>query len=163
MDTKRIKDLIDLYWDGLTTPEEESAIRAFFASNEELPPELAQWRNWFAGEDAINRMGLGDAFDNKILASIERTSTGGRVISMRRIWLSSTAVAAAVVFAWFFGIKTDQPTVVSPEMEYAEAMQEYETVKELLYFTSSQMNRAGSEIDKNLKKIEIVNEYINFK
>jgi hypothetical protein len=161
-DNKEIQKLIDLYWDGMTTPEEESFICTFYVSNKTLPSELEKWRNWFEGENTVNGMNLTDDFDEKILSRIEQTQE--KKSHRRYINFSSVAaVAAAIVLAYFSWIKTDEYHMGAEDMSYAEIEEEYRIVKEMLIFTSSQMDRATSAIDENLGKIDVVTEYINIK
>lgn len=162
-DSQKIQELVDRYWDGATTPEEENVIRAFYASHDNLSPELEKWRNWFEGEEAISHLSLGSNFDEKILSRIERKETKVKHIRLRRTFLSSAAAVAALMLAYFSWMQIGENRYDSDEMSYAEIQEEYEMVKGMLFFTSSQINRAEAVLDENLKKMEVVNEYIKIK
>lgn len=49
MDYKYIEQLLERYWEGETSPEEENVLRAFFAQAE-LPEGMARWRHLFVYE-----------------------------------------------------------------------------------------------------------------
>ncbi len=74
MDYNKITNLIDRYWNGETSLDEEQEIRSFFRSQCFLPPHLEQHRKWFIGIDDLTRITLGEDFDNRILAEIEKHS-----------------------------------------------------------------------------------------
>lgn len=162
MENDEIQKLVDLYWEGITTPEEETLIHAFYTSNKNLSPELEKWRNWFEAKEGISNVELTDDFDAKILSTINQA----RMKSSRwkRIVFTSVAVAAAVILAYFSWMRTDKLHLDSGEISYTEIEEaEYQMVKELLIFTSSQINRAEFVLDENLRKIDVVHEYINIK
>jgi len=163
MNTNRIQKLIGLYWEGAITLEEERELCAFFLSHSELPPALEQWRDWFAGKEAISRMELGEGFDKKILSLVNSSQTGKKLVRMKRfLWLSAT-VAAVALIAFVFLTPGMEPGAAVPEIASAEVQQGYEAVKELLYFTSAKMNQAESVLTEGLGKIGVINDYIHIK
>lgn len=71
MDYKYINQLLDRYWKGETSLEEEEILRTFF-SQEELPAELQSYKPLFAYElNEAKEEKLGDDFDQKVMAIIE--------------------------------------------------------------------------------------------
>ena len=71
MDYKYINQLLDRYWNGETTLEEEQILRSFF-SQICVPEELAKYRplfNYEQIEPKTNR--LGDDFDERIMSMID--------------------------------------------------------------------------------------------
>ncbi len=71
MDYKYINQLLDRYWKGETSLEEEEILRAFF-SQDELPAELKPYQALFSYEmGEAKQEGLGDDFDQKMMAMIE--------------------------------------------------------------------------------------------
>lgn len=71
MDYKYIKQLLDRYWKGTTTLEEEEILRAFF-SQENVPAELKPYQDLFIYEqNEAKEDVLEDDFDQKILSIIE--------------------------------------------------------------------------------------------
>ncbi len=100
MDYKYINQLLDRYWKGETSLEEEKILRTFF-SQDELPAELKPYQALFSyemGEAKIEE--LGDDFDQKMMAMIEDEYTKqpnkAKVISLTER-LKPLFKAAAVV------------------------------------------------------------------
>ena len=71
MDYKYIEQLLERYWQGMTTLEEERILRAFF-SQDDIPVSLLPYRRLFTYEQYDKTMNvLGDDFDEKILEMID--------------------------------------------------------------------------------------------
>lgn len=84
MDYKYIEQLLDRYWNGETSLEEERILRAFF-SQENIPEELRQYKPLFAYEQAEPAEDvLGDDFDSRMLSMIDEQETPvkARVVTM---------------------------------------------------------------------------------
>ena len=97
MDYKYINQLLERYWRCETSVEEESILRAFF-SQEAIPAELMRYQPLFtyAERDAEQNV-LGDDFDEKLMASIEKTApVKAHIITMPQR-LKPLFKAAAVV------------------------------------------------------------------
>ena len=100
MDYKYINQLLDHYWKGETSLEEEEILRAFF-SQDELPAELKPYQALFSYEmGEAKQEALGDDFDQKMMAMIEDEYTKkpnkAKVISLTKR-LKPLFKAAAVV------------------------------------------------------------------
>lgn len=100
MDYKYINQLLDRYWKGETSLEEEEILRAFF-SQDELPDELKPYQALFSYEmGEAKQEALGDDFDQKMMAMIEDEYTKkpnkAKVISLTKR-LKPLFKAAAVV------------------------------------------------------------------
>ncbi len=71
MDYKYINQLLDRYWQGETSLEEEQILRAFF-SQLCVPEELAKYRPLFNYEQTeAKQTRLGDDFDERIMSMID--------------------------------------------------------------------------------------------
>ena len=100
MDYKYINQLLDRYWKGETSLEEEEILRAFF-SQDELPAELKPYQALFSYEmGEAKQETLGDDFDQKMMAMIEDEYTKepnkAKVVSLTER-LKPLFTAAAVV------------------------------------------------------------------
>lgn len=72
MDYKYINQLLERYWAGETSLEEEQILRSFF-SQPNLPDELKQYRCLFIYEQTEPATDvLGDDFDEQLMSIIER-------------------------------------------------------------------------------------------
>ena len=77
MDYKYIEQLLERYWEGETTLQEEDILRTFF-SQPEIPAELQKYQPLFTCQkkDEV----LGDDFDAKILAMIDEERPAAKII-----------------------------------------------------------------------------------
>lgn len=72
MDYKYINQLLERYWAGETSLEEEQILRSFF-SQPNVPDELKQYRCLFIYEQTEPAIDvLGDDFDEQLMSIIER-------------------------------------------------------------------------------------------
>lgn len=97
MDYKYIQQILERYWEGRTSLEEENILRAFF-SQIDVPEELKQYRSLFLYEQTETKADvLGSDFDDRLLAIIggETTVKAHRVTLKER--LTPLFKAAAIV------------------------------------------------------------------
>ncbi|WP_300727508.1 hypothetical protein [uncultured Bacteroides sp.] len=101
MDYKYIEQLLERYWNCETSVEEEQILRSFF-HQKEIPAHLLRYKSLFVYQDAEKEVKLGDDFDRRILAEIERP-----VVKAKRLTLHSRFMPlfkAAAVMALLFTI-----------------------------------------------------------
>ena len=94
MDYKYIEQLLERYWNCETSVEEEQILRIFF-QQKELPAHLRRYRSLFTYQEEAAGMKLGDDFDKRVLAEIERP-----VVKARKLTLYSRFMADAVSFIY---------------------------------------------------------------
>jgi len=82
MDYKYIEQLLERYWQCMTTLEEEDILRAFF-SQKDIPASLLPYKELFTYEhNETHEDVLDDSFDEKVLEMIgEPTQVKARTIS----------------------------------------------------------------------------------
>lgn len=105
MDYKYIEQLIERYFDCMTTLEEEQILRSFFGQ-EDVPAHLMQYRELFVFEVMAKKETLGEEFDARMMEIIEKSdkkeaekkiyTAKGRIIALRH-GLSPLFRAAAIV------------------------------------------------------------------
>lgn len=101
MDYKYIEQLLEKYWNCETSIEEEQILRSFF-HQKEVPAHLFRYKPLFAYQEAEKEVKLGDDFDSRILAEIERP-----VVKARRLTLHTRFMPlfkAAAVMALLFTV-----------------------------------------------------------
>ena len=144
MDYKYIEQLLERYFEGETTLNEEQILKTFFSQDEkELPQELSQYKPLFAAME--QEPALGSDFDESILALIEeskeKTATAigsdekteqkvvkARVITMRDrlqpLFRAAAAVAIVLTLSNAMNI-TMQQQQQSDDINYAEYKDTY--------------------------------------
>lgn len=81
MDYKYIEQLLERYWNCETSVEEEQILRIFF-QQKELPAHLRRYRSLFTYQEEAAGMKLGDDFDKRVLAEIERPVVKARKLTL---------------------------------------------------------------------------------
>lgn len=122
MDYKYIEQLLERYWQGETTLQEESILRSFF-SQSDLPAELRKYQPLFAcGQDET----LGDDFDARILSSIGEEPKA-RIVTLASRLKPLFKAAAIVAILLTIGNAAQAPWNYgwdNPQDEYAKYRQQ---------------------------------------
>lgn len=83
MDYKYIEQLLERYWQGETTTEEESILRAFFAQDV-VPVGLAKYKPLFVYQRREADVKFGDDFDER-LCRLAGVAAAPKVVRARRV------------------------------------------------------------------------------
>lgn len=99
MDYKYIEQLLERYWNCDTSLEEEQILRSFFRQKE-VPAHLLRYKALFAYQEAEKERSLGDDFDAKMLAQVEKPVVKAQrlTLSARLMPLFKAAAMIAVLF-----------------------------------------------------------------
>ena len=139
MNFKEIETLLDKFYSGDSTPEEERQLRDFF-SREAVPPYLSEHASLFRYYNEARNEELQDPeFENRFLAVIEETPViklnSGR---NQRIYITGIAAAVFLLAGLFFTFRDDimrRSLKNSPETELA-----YHQAKDALAMLSANFN-----------------------
>ena len=97
MDYKYIEQLLERYFAGETTLQEEQILNAFFGQ-EQLPEQLKPYQPLFAWKDAAKAdEQLGDDFDERLLKSSEHVKARTISMSQRLMPLFRAAAIVAII------------------------------------------------------------------
>lgn len=95
MDYKYIEQLLERYWECATTLEEEQILRSFF-NQKDVPVQFIQYKDLFTFPVEARREGLGEDFDAKMMALIEKPSVEAKRIPLFHRFRPFLKAAAAV-------------------------------------------------------------------
>lgn len=109
MDYKYIEQLIDRYFEGETTLEEEQILKKFFAQ-EELPEHLRKWQALFIAERDLAAAHLDESFHERILALTGEYHVKAQPISLHVRLRPLYRVAAFLAFAVVMGTAVEYST-----------------------------------------------------
>lgn len=141
---ERIAELLNRYFEGETSIEEERELRVFFRTTQMLPSQWEDYRTIFG------------YFDGERAIQSDRTTAAAIPVrpKVRRItWLSTAAAAAAcVAFAVLYEVK--EPTIVAPERSVAQAVK-VEKVEEVNRVAPQPQKAAPVAISKGKKNRKI--------
>ena len=109
MDYKYIEQLIDRYFEGETTLEEEHILREFFAQGS-VPGHLRQWQQFFRSEAELTSAHLDEQFDSRVLELVGEKHVEARRITFSRCLRPLFKAAAFVAFAIVIGTAVEHAT-----------------------------------------------------
>lgn len=101
MDYKYIEQLLDSYWNGETSLEEENILRTFF-SQDNIPGNLLKYQDLFVYErEEVKLDVLDDNFAAKVMSSVEKPVVKAHVIgiSQRLMPLFKAVAVVAIIIA----------------------------------------------------------------
>ena len=152
MNEEELKKLLERYYDGCNTSDEEKVLRAFF-SKDDIPPGYEAEKEIFSFHmSSVEVPEPSSDFEERILkavdASVKRRGSSG----IRKILIPLFSAAAGLLILtgiYFFFINKREPadTYSDPQIAYAE------TVK-ILLDVSSQMNQGA----RSLQPVGRINE-----
>lgn len=124
MDYKYIEQLLERYWSGETSLEEENILRAFF-SQKDIPASLLPYRDIFVYQAFSKSEEVLDSdFDDKILALIDEPEVvKARTITLRQRLAPMFKAAAVVAIMLTLGNAIQVPfneEQAQPEVNMAE-------------------------------------------
>lgn len=153
MDINRIRQLLESYFEGATTLDEERTLRDYFTGDQQIEDDLIPYRAQFT---LLNKASLppdkSDVLEAKIMNRILNMEAGGAVktrkMPLRRVLMAASMAAAvglsALLFNHFHNSES-KDTYADPQLAYQE------TQKALIYI-SQKMNQ-GLEPLNNVSKI----------
>lgn len=162
MTTEQIRPLLDRYFEGETTLEEEQQLRTWFHS-EDLPADLLPFRPLFLHFEKEQTEGLSSDFEKRLLEKLDPKPE----TPVRRLFPMVWRVAAAVLMAFTAGYlgymlpqwQQSQPVAGQIDWEKYEIDDPelaLEETKEALLLLSEKLNRSANKATKELKKVEKV-------
>jgi len=139
MNSEEIKRLLEKYYDGATSSEEELLLKKFF-SGETIPPDLS-----IDGEIFRYYMQMAQIpepssnFEERIVSVIDREDENIAVFKRKRLFVTISGIAAVLLIlagSYFFFTSRSEPrdTYSDPEVAYAETMK-------ILYDVSARLNQ----------------------
>jgi hypothetical protein len=145
MNQEEIKQLLDKYYNGETTSEEELLLKKFF-SQQNIPEELRDEKSIFSFYMKAGALPKPSAdFDKRILSALDMVDNISLSFKRRKIFGIITGVAAGMLIlagTYFFLIRKSEPrdTFTDPEIAYAETMK-------ILYDVSSRLNHGTQALE----------------
>lgn len=139
MNSEEIKRLLEKYYEGTTTPDEELSLKKFF-SGENIPPDLSNEKEIFRYYMQMAEIPEPSTeFEKKIISAIDREDKSIAGFKRRRLFGTLSGIAAAMLIlagSYFFFTSRSAPrdTYSDPEVAYAETMK-------ILYDVSARLNQ----------------------
>lgn len=155
MDSSKLQQLLQKYWSGETTLEEEHVLREYFQQGE-APEELRDVAAMFRYFDRTKKNALNDiTFDRAVMDKVSGKAKEGKG---RNLVFNSMRIAAGVVVVmtatWFIRNEIRQSTPQEVIDTYDDPKLAFEETKKALMMISKSFGTA----EEQAKKINLFNE-----
>lgn len=153
MDYKYIEQLLERYWICETSVEEEQILRSFF-KQKDIPVHLLPYKSLFVYQQSEKEIGLGEDFDRRILAEVERPVVKARHLAMHSRFMPLFKAAAAVACLFLIGgvikrsVGEDKAGVVYVYDEYREQQSDPQVAYKSDTLTIPTDMSKGTEMEK---------------
>ncbi len=153
MNSQKIEKLVEKYFDGETSSQDELLLKKFFLQDN-IPRHLRSLKSYFnyLGEE-VEAMPLNEDFDNKFFETIKENENSSRRFSRRITLYIASGVAACILILIGLFTKFDRivDTYNDPEVAYQE-------VKNALVYFSAKFNSGIEDMDQVAKLDEGLNK-----
>jgi low affinity Fe/Cu permease len=152
MDSKRIEELLQKYWDCETSLEEEQQLHEYFR-NEHVPEKLKETAGLFHYFGQQKGKSVNEQFDKTVLGQLKKPQ--GRVTNLVQTSLKIAAGVAVLLAAVFFVRQEIRKNdTVAMEDTFDDPQKALEETKKALLMISKGFGRA----EQQAKKINLINE-----
>ncbi len=163
MDYKKIKILLDNYFDGNTSLEDESKLQQYFLSDH-IDQKLLEYRPIFQNYHEEKNIKLGEDFDRKLfekIQDIEDQKTKSIFLIPR--WMKVAATVALLIGITFifknqFVSDSSSKQIAWETYEPESPEEAYEAAKNALLLVSNKLNNGTNTATDNLSKMKAMNK-----
>ena len=160
MDSKDIRTLLDKYWACETSLEEEKVLRTYF-TQEQVAPELEEYRSLFSYFGKQQEMELSTGFSDQLKWELAKRSPAKR----RKLWFNNIArVAASLLiilscsYLYYNHYQSQQIKISLLEDTYQDPEIAYQEMKKALRKVSTKLN-SGTKYMVSIKQINEGTKY----
>lgn len=160
MSHKEITQLLDRYFEGETTLQEEAQLRTFF-NRKDVPESLRSYQPMFQFFEAERNVKLDDVFEERLLQQLEQQTQPRLQVRYLRVWMASAAAILLIALAawWMYPqLTAPEPQPVAQAIDWSKYEPEtpeeaYQVLKASLNRTSAELNRGASTAVKKVGKM----------
>ncbi len=150
MNFQEVNELLNRYFDGETSLQEEAALRAYF-NQPEVPASLRTWQPLFQYLESERSEQLDESFEVKLLEKIAATEHSGPRI--RRLgytlFLRAAAVALLALSTWWVYDTLQTEVAAEPVAETIDwSKYEPETPEEAYQILKTSLTKAANELNE---------------
>ena len=159
-DPKEIEKLLDRYFKGETSTEEEQALRKFFTDGE-FPRQMKAEAELFRFFDRERSGALPEDLEQRLDSLLPARGSGRSFLHVNRryYWISGLAAAILILAGIFIDLKIRKNSPVTVMVDtYEDPYLAYEEAKKVIYMVSEKMNTAKEP----LKKLEKLGAGVNY-
>jgi len=160
MDYKNINHLLEKYWEGETSLQEEETLQQYFNHNN-VAPELKQFKSLFQFFKEEQDVMISDDFEKRLLQEIEKEQKVVPAKIRKLSWMTSIRTIAAVgilLMGAIFVFQNLQPkeTDVWAKYEIEDEAAAIEATKAALALLSGKMKKGSKKATKGFSEMKAV-------
>ena len=153
MDSDKINELLNRYWNCETTLEEEAQLRAYFR-NSAIPDSLNETANLFRYFDDERTTGITDiTFEKQVIKKIRSPKSKTRSLFFNSMRIAA-GIAVLLVAIWLVRMEIRKNDPVEVTDTYSDPKLAFEETKKALMMISKSFNTA----EEQARKINLFNE-----
>lgn len=163
MNEKELKMLIEKYYNGTSTEDDEKALRAWFSENGALPGNEAEMEifSYFMEAGEVPEPSAG--FEAGIIRAVDKSDKKGRHTGSGKILLALFSAAAGLLIlagSYFFFIHRAEPkdTFTDPRIAYAETMKILMDISAQINHGTRPLEPVGRINEVQVKSLESINK-----
>lgn len=147
----RIQKLLDLYWEGETTLQEEEEIRQYFKNGNirEEHKAFAPLFQFFRDQEDLSCPEI----DYKILENKASSGSNTRIITMRWIYATAAVLVLALAAIFVFQQPQQKEETIASAREIEDPEEAYRVTLEALALVSGKLNKGTESIQMGLENV----------
>jgi len=151
MNTKEVEQLIERYFNGDTSLQEEKLLRSFFNSAD-VPPHMESLKWQFMHFEDAKDLFLQDEYLQVDLKTIPEQYPEVKLWNTRRriLWIGGVAAGIVILITAMFQVNL---LINRVDDNISEQELAYNQAKQILYFVSKKLNKGTEELTK-VEKLE---------
>jgi hypothetical protein len=155
MDSKKIEELLNKYWNCETSLEEEQELRTYFKGHE-IPTQFQEAASLFRYFEASKKKSIDDrGFDTAVISRVNKPAKGKVIRLVYNTMRIAAGIGVLVVAVWFVRKEVRTPTADVPvEDTYEDPKMAFEETKKALMMISKSFGQA----EQQAQKIKIFND-----
>lgn len=162
---KTIESILDKYWQGETSLEEENQLRTFF-NQPHVPNHLKVYQPLFAYQNEEQQKRVSDNFEQRVLERIRQYDEPMKpVINPRSTsyWMRYAAILiiGLAIFGGYQYYQSTQPSQLKAQVDTFDDPEEaYAETKRALLMVSNQLNRGEKEMSRLSTFTDVQDNYL---
>jgi hypothetical protein len=153
MDYNNIRKLLDRYWEGESSLQEETQLRDFFAGTN-VPEDLKPYQPLFQFFQMEQEKKLDGDFDERLVQKLETAEKPEVKIRKLPYYLMRIAAAGLLLFSiYFVNEQWNQPSYESMAAEEMTPEEVYAQTKQALLLVSAKLTKGTNVVNDGMSKM----------
>jgi hypothetical protein len=155
MDSKKIEELLNKYWNCETSLEEEQQLRTYFRENE-IPAQFHEAASLFRYFEASKKKSIDDGgFDTTVISRVNKPAKGKVMKLVYNTMRIAAGIGVLALAIWFVHKEVSTPTDNHAVVDtYDDPKMAFEETKKALMMISKSFGQA----EQQAQKIKIFND-----